>query len=59
MKNKITIQGRTKEQQFQLDKPRYNAFQSGNGIQVSEKYKGRKSKANQKIKNNLKNYLTY
>lgn len=57
---KITVKSKvTKEEQFKMEKPRYNLYQGGHGEHVSEKYKGRKSKANQKIKNNLKKYLTY
>ena len=29
----------------------------GNGVQTSDKYKGRKSKVGQKAKNELKNYF--
>lgn len=47
----------TKEQVTNINKPRYNAFQCGNGIVVSEKYKNRKSKKYQKMKNDLKKYL--
>ena len=36
--------------------PKYNPHQTGCGIHISNKYKGRKSKVGQKIKNELKNY---
>lgn len=36
--------------------PKYNPHQTGCGIHTSNKYKGRKSKVGQKIKNELKNY---
>lgn len=47
---------KTKEQIFKEEKPRYNAYQGGNGIIISEKYKGRKSKSGQKIKKEMKEY---
>lgn len=50
---KVTI---TKETQFKTQKQRYNAYQGGNGVHVSDKYKGRKSKVGQRMKNSLKNY---
>ena len=36
--------------------PKYNPHQTGCGVHTSDKYKGRKSKVGQKIKNNLKKY---
>lgn len=36
--------------------PKYNPYQTGCGIHTSNKYKGRKSKVGQKVKNELKNY---
>ena len=36
--------------------PKYNPHQTGCGVHTSNKYKGRKSKVGQKIKNDLKNY---
>ena len=36
--------------------PKYNPYQTGCGVHTSNKYKGRKSKVGQKIKNELKNY---
>lgn len=49
----ITIK---KAEQKQL-MPKYNNYQCGNGVQISDKYKGRKSKVGQKVKNELKNYF--
>ena len=36
--------------------PKYNPHQTGCGVHISDKYKGRKSKVGQKIKNDLKKY---
>lgn len=36
--------------------PKYNPYQGGNGVHTSDKYKGRKSKVGQKIKNELRGY---
>ena len=49
----ITIK---KAEQQQL-MPKYNNYRCGNGVQISDKYKGRKSKVGQKAKNELKNYF--
>lgn len=59
MKKIIVKSAITKEEQFKMEKPRYNLYQTGHGEIVSEKYKGRNSKSRQKDKNNLKKYLTY
>lgn len=36
--------------------PKYNPYQTGCGIHISNKYKGRKTKVGQKVKNDLKKY---
>lgn len=36
--------------------PKYNPYQTGYGIHISDKYKGRKTKVGQKAKNELKKY---
>ena len=36
--------------------PKYNPYQIGCGVHTSDKYKGRKTKVGQKVKNELKKY---
>ena len=36
--------------------PKYNPYQTGNGVHTSDKYKGRKSKVGQKLKNEMRKY---
>lgn len=36
--------------------PKYNPYQTGSGVQISDKHKGRKSKVGQQQKKELKNY---
>ena len=36
--------------------PKYNPHQTGYGVHTSDKYKDRKSKVGQKMKNDLKKY---
>lgn len=54
---KIIVKSKvTKEEQFKMEKPRFNLYQGGNGVHTSDKYKGRKSKVGQRAKNELRNY---
>lgn len=49
---------KTAEKQFQIEKPRYNAFQSGTGVVIGKKEKlnNRNSKKSKALKQSLKTF---